>query len=264
MENAEIVSKAFGKQSVVFDDIYDSNPIVGYMRDLIRKEVINGLNSDSHILEINAGTGTDALFFAQEGYKVTALEISPEMVKKANEKIRTYQFEKQINFLQGSYECPDKIEGEFDYLYSNFGGLNCTPNMVKVVSQLMDKLKPGGKATLTILPPITLWEKLYALKGDFKLATRRKTSGPSTAHIEGEYFECWYYNPSEIIKSLKGSIKDISVTGLCIFTPPSFMEYFPARFPYLFRLLTRLDRAVAKLPIFNRIGDYFMITFTKV
>ena len=264
MENDAKVSRAFGKQSASFDDIYDANPIVGYMRHIIRKEVLSGLHTDDHILEINAGTGTDALFFARLGHSITAVEISPEMVRIAKEKVLHEHFENQITFINKSFEDVREVEGTFDYIYSNFGGLNCTPNLLKVVDQLVAKLKPGGKATLTIMPPFTLWEKLYVLKGDFKIANRRKSVGPSIAHIEGEYFNCWYYNPKVLIKSLKGRIKDVSVTGLCIFVPPSFMQNFPGKHPRNFKLLAILDRVVAKLPVFNTIGDYFMISFTRV
>ncbi len=264
MENETNVSKAFGKQSVIFDKIYDSNPIVNYMRNLIRQEVLAGLHPNDHILEINAGTGSDALFFAQAGYKVTALEISPEMVSKAKEKIRFHNLENQINFIQQSFEEVSQVEGTFDYVYSNFGGLNCTPNLLEVVHQLLSKLKPGGKSTLTILPPFTLWEKLHILKGDFKMFGRRKYKSPSVAQIEGVSFNCWYYKPKEVIDSLNGLVSDVSVTGLCIFVPPSFLRTFPKKFPRVFKLLTKLDRKVSKLPLFNSIGDYFMITYTKI
>jgi len=264
MENEDIVSKAFGKQSAIFDDIYDSNPIVSYMRNIIRNEVLDGLQKDDHILEINAGTGTDAVFFAKLGYQVTALEISEQMVEKAQEKIQKHQLENQISFIQMNYENVSEVEGVFDYVYSNFGGLNCSPNLSEVVSQLLTKLKSGGKTTLTILPPFTLWEKLYLLKGNFKLANRRKSGSPSIAHLEGEYFKCWYYSPKVITDTLDGLIKDVSVTGICIFTPPSFIEFFPKKYPAIFKSLTKLDKLVSKLPIFNSIGDYYMITFTKI
>jgi len=264
MKNEANVSKAFGKQSVIFDKIYDSNPIVKYMRHLIRQEVLSGLGTNNHILEINAGTGTDALFFAQSGYNVTALEISPEMVRMAQEKIRSHKLENEITFIQKSFEDVSQVEGTFDYIYSNFGGLNCTPNLLEVVHKLLSKLKSGGKSTLTILPPFTLWEKLYILKGDFKMVGRRKSGRPSVANIEGVTFNCWYYNPKEIINSLNGLVTDVSVTGLCIFAPPSFIQNFPIKYPRVFKLLTKLDQKVSKLPFFNSIGDYFMITFTKI
>ncbi len=262
--NPDKVSQGFGNQSVIFDELYDANQIVNYMRKLIREEVLSQLKAGDHILEINAGTGTDAMFFAQNGFQVTAVEISPGMVKKANEKCKSLGLQDRVKFINASFEELDKLsEKDFDFAYSNFGGLNCTPNLIKVVESLLGKLKSGGRATMTILPPFTLWEKLHALKGNFEIANRRKKQGPSLAHIEGEYFHCWYYNPKEIISAISSKIAASAITGLCIFVPPSFMDQFPKKHPFLYKWLIKVDSLVAKWPVFNRIGDYFMLSVTK-
>lgn len=263
MNNTNLVSEAFGNQSVIFDDIYDTNPIVNYMRQIIRDEVLSNLQEGDHILEINSGTATDAIFFAQKGFRVTAVEISPGMVKQANQKIEKLQLQNQITVINDSFENIDQLNGSFDYVYSNFGGLNCTPNMPEIVIKLIKKLKKNGKATLTILPPFTIWEKLHILKADFKTAFRRKFKGPSKAHIEGVHFNCWYYNPAQLTREIKPHVNYQKITGICILVPPSFMENFPRRFPSTFKLLTSLDKVICRLPLLRSIGDYFMITFTK-
>ena len=42
------------------------------------------LKPNSNILELNAGTGEDAIYFAQKGFDVTALEPNEEYVNKLN------------------------------------------------------------------------------------------------------------------------------------------------------------------------------------
>ena len=37
-----------------------------------------------------------------------------------------------------------KNKGPFDYVYSNFGGLNCTGDLDKVLTDLTPLIKPGG------------------------------------------------------------------------------------------------------------------------
>jgi hypothetical protein len=61
------VAKAFSKQSVLFDGIYSGDTIIQYKRDRVRAHVKRFLQPASHILELNAGTGEDAIFFAGEG-----------------------------------------------------------------------------------------------------------------------------------------------------------------------------------------------------
>lgn len=263
MRNSEIVATAFGKQSVIFDQIYDTNPIVIHMRNTIQDIVLANLNTNDHILEVNAGTATDAVFFAQKGFKVSAFDISSGMVKQSTEKIRVLGLGDRVRIEQLDFEQVDQLTETFDYVYSNFGGLNCTPNLGLVVNKLVDRLKPGGRGTFVIMPPFTLWEKLYYLKGNLKIATRRKKKGPSKAHIEGEHFHCWYYEHRVVTKALKEKIANCDIRGLCILSPPSFIDRFPVRFPRLYRLLTRIDGKVAKWPVFKSIGDYYIYTFTK-
>ncbi len=257
-------SKAFGKQSIIFDDLYDSNPIVSYMRQVIRDTVMKNIKPGSQILEVNAGTATDAIFFARNGFRISAYDISPGMVAKSQEKINALGLNDRVSFEELSYENIDQVEQQFDYVYSNFGGLNCTSELPMVVNKLCDRLKPDGKATLVILPPFTLWEKLHYLRGNKKIAQRRKTLEPSNAHIEGINFKCWYYTPQEVSNALQGKIKDSDIQGLCIFTPPSFMEKFPKMLPRVFHLLTKIDGIIKRWPLFRRIGDYYIYTFTKV
>jgi ubiquinone/menaquinone biosynthesis C-methylase UbiE len=86
--NEQAVEKAFSKQSAVFDELYSSNTIVQYKRQRVRDHVQQFLKPDSNILELNAGTGEDATWFAQHGYTVHATDISKEMQAKLVEKVK--------------------------------------------------------------------------------------------------------------------------------------------------------------------------------
>ena len=263
-DNPQQVNEAFGRQSTVFDHLYDTNPIVGYMREIIRAEVLKKIKPGESLLEMNAGTGTDAIFFAGRGIRVEAFDISQGMVAKAKEKITELGLQDRINFTQRSFYDLDKVEGEFDHVYSNFGGLNCTPDIEMIILMILDKLKSGKSATLVIMPPITLWEKAHFLLGKWDIATRRKTKRrPSKASIEGQPFKCWYYEPKELTKLLKPIAASVSVQGLCVLVPPSFLRSFPMKLPRIYKSLCWLDSKIWKLPPFYRVGDYFILSFTK-
>jgi ubiquinone/menaquinone biosynthesis C-methylase UbiE len=69
--NEQIAETAFSKQSGVFDALYSDNTIINYKRKRVREHILRYLKPGSHILELNSGTGEDALFFARKALKYT-------------------------------------------------------------------------------------------------------------------------------------------------------------------------------------------------
>lgn len=61
--NFNNVKEAFSLQSLGYDDYELIHSTLKFMRGEIRNQVINFLRKSDKILEINAGTGTDAAFF---------------------------------------------------------------------------------------------------------------------------------------------------------------------------------------------------------
>jgi hypothetical protein len=101
-------------------------------------------------------------------------------------------------------------------------------------------------------------------KGKFKTAFRRFSGRKgSKAHIEGEYFRCWYYNPSFIKYHLKESFNVVSLEGLCIFVPPSYTTGFAEKHPKIYSLLKKIEEKLKSKWPWRNIGDYYIITLQK-
>ena len=240
--NEEAAEKAFSKQSAVFDELYSSNLIIQYKRQRVRDHVVQWLKPNSKILELNAGTGEDAIWFARQNHTVHATDISKGMQEKLVEKVVQNKLVSQVTHELCSFTELQNLrnEGPYDLVFSNFAGLNCTGELDKVLQSFSPLLKQGGIVTLVILPKFCLWESLLFLKGEFKTAFRRFFSNKGVkAHIEGEYFTCWYYSPSYIVKNMKDSYEVLSVEGLCTLVPPSYLENFPIKRPSLFNWLKK-------------------------
>src|SRR5213075_76578 len=90
------VAAAFNKQATVFDCIYSGNTIIQYKRKRVRDHVMQYLPPHSHILELNAGTGDDAIYFAQNGFTIHATDISTAMQEKLIEKTKQNKLENKI------------------------------------------------------------------------------------------------------------------------------------------------------------------------
>jgi ubiquinone/menaquinone biosynthesis C-methylase UbiE len=266
MTNEQAAAAAFTKQAVVFDELYSNDLVVQYKRQRVRDHVLRWLPPQSRILELNAGTGEDAVFFARQGHTVHATDISEGMQSRLKEKARQQGVHMKIENEVCSFTELDTLSdrGPYDLIFSNMAGLNCTSELHRVLQSFDALLKPGGLATLVILPKFCLWEFLLLFKGEFKTALRRFSGKTGTkAHVEGQYFRCWYYSPSYVQRALKDCFETLSIEGLCTLVPPSYLEGFAERHPGAFRMLKKQEERWKHRWPWRSIGDYYIITLRK-
>lgn len=264
--NENDAAGAFTAQSEVFDQLYAADAITNYKRQRVRSHVLRYLSTGSSILELNSGTGEDAVFFAENGHKVHATDISPGMQQKLSAKVRQHKLNPFVTNELCSYTMLDQLcnKGPYDLIFSNFAGLNCTGELDKVLASLPELLKPGGLVTLVVLPRFCLWESLLLLKGKFRTASRRMFSSRGRkAHIDGNYFKCWYYNPQYITARLKDKFDVLQIEGLCTIVPPSYIAGFAEKHPIVYRFLQRKEDILKSRWPWKFIGDYYIISLRK-
>lgn len=261
--NEQLAAGAFNAQAIIFDDVYGNDGMIQYKRDRVRRHMEKYLAPESRILELNAGTGEDALYFASHGHTIHATDISKEMLSQLAAKAAGQD---KISYELCSYHALDSLlkKGPYDHIFSNFAGLNCTGQLDKVLFSLTDLVKPGGMITLVLLPRFCLWETLLLFKGKFKTATRRFFSKHGAgANVEGHGFKCWYYDPSYVTSCLKASFETESIEGLCTIVPPSYIANFDKKYPLTFKRLCRMEWFLKEKWPSRSIGDYYMITLKR-
>ncbi|MDR3711713.1 MAG: class I SAM-dependent methyltransferase [Puia sp.] len=291
-EKEKPAAVAFSAQAPGFDACYAPNTIIQYKRARVRAHVEQYLPAESNILELNAGTGEDAIYFAGKGHRVHATDISEGMLKKLEEKVERASaaetpdggstglssvglssmglsgmgLKERITRELCSFHSLDRLAGRgpYDLVFSNFAGLNCSGELDKVLRSCTGLLKPGGLLTVVLLPRFCALETLLLFKGQWKTAFRRFCGSKGTrARVEGHYFRCWYYNPSYVKKALKDSFTMVGLEGLCTIVPPSYIEGFAEKYPRLYPVLCRWeDRLKSRRP-WKGMGDYYIITFRK-
>jgi ubiquinone/menaquinone biosynthesis C-methylase UbiE len=264
--NEQKVAAAFSAQALYFDSLYATNGIIQYKRNRVREHLMKYLEPASHILELNAGTGDDAIFLAQRGHFVHATDISEGMQKKLIEKVTIQQLTGLVSNEICSYTALDGLadKGPFDCIFSNFAGLNCTGDLDQVLTGFDNLLKPGGIVVLVMLPGFCLWESLLFFNGKFKTATRRFFSSKGRkANIDGASFTCWYYSPGYLTRKLKDRFKLLEIEGLCSIVPPSYIEKFPEKYPKTYSYLCKAENMLKNKWPWKNIGDYYIISFRR-
>lgn len=256
------INRAFSKQSVHYDEDDRSNVILQQMRQQVYDHVAVFIKQQSRILELNAGTGIDALHFVSEGHTVHAIDIAEGMITQINSKIAKHQLHNQLTCEQRSYAELDQInQRNFDYVFSNFGGLNCIEELSAVTKHLKPLLKNDAYVTWVVMPPFSAWEFLSVLNGSPSTAFRRLKKGGTIAHLEGEHFQTYYHSLSNIKEAFGPSFRFIKSEGLAALTPPPHRGDFPEKHPVIYKNLKALDSVAKKHFPFNRWADHIIVTF---
>ena len=129
------------------------------MREQVRNHALSYVQTGQRILELNAGTGIDAVFFANNGCRVHAIDISEGMLTRLRKKVDLLNLHDRITVQKCSLTELENInQSPFDFIFSNFGGLNCVPDLTLVTNSISRLLKPGGFVTIVIMPKICPWE----------------------------------------------------------------------------------------------------------
>ncbi|HEY6435978.1 MAG TPA: class I SAM-dependent methyltransferase, partial [Ignavibacteriaceae bacterium] len=202
------VNKAFSRQSISYD-VYDKqNATLTWMRKQVRNHVLKFLRIDDKILELNSGTGIDAEFFADKGFTVHCTDLSDGMIAQMKKKFSSEGYSKKITVQQCSFTALDEIEyNKYDFIFSNFGGLNCIPDLKEVTKFFPNLLNKRGRVCLVILPTVCPWEIIQLFRGKFKLAFRRFHKDGVFANVEGIKFKTYYFSANNVLNALGKDFK---------------------------------------------------------
>jgi len=103
------------------------------------------------VLEVGCGIGTDSINFARAGAKLTAVDLSGESLRIAEERAVVMGVADRIRFVQANAEELTSAidDGPYDLVYS-FGVIHHTPHPDRALSQIRSVLAPGGTLKLMI------------------------------------------------------------------------------------------------------------------
>ncbi|MDP5001610.1 MAG: class I SAM-dependent methyltransferase [Flavobacterium sp.] len=244
-----------------YDTHFTHSEIGKLQRKMVYGNLQNKLKKVKKLLEINCGTGEDAIWLAKQGIEVTATDISEEMIAIAQSKSSG----KNPNFNVLDINKISKKSEKFDMIFSNFGGLNClTKSELELFfNSAKGVLSDNGKMCLVIMSKNTLCETLYfLLKLDFKNAFRRKRE-VVFANVEGEKVATYYYNPKDIVHLCQSNFEIVETKPIGFFIPPSYLEPFFKNKKSLLYGLDTLENKIRNWSFLSKFADHYIITLQK-
>src|SRR5512144_1244706 len=110
-DQPDIIAEAFSRTAEKYDSFAQDHPHLTRMRDKVYAHVMKYVPPGMHILELNAGTGTDAVQLAQRGYSVHATDIAPGMLARLREKVNILRLHYRVTVEEQSFLSLENTEG---------------------------------------------------------------------------------------------------------------------------------------------------------
>lgn len=240
-----------------YDQSFAGTSVGKLWRAAVWRELDASFHTGTRVIELNCGTGLDAVHLAQRGVSVLACDISPRMIAIASENAHNSSAGPLLDFRVVATEHLSVLGSErhFDGAFSNFSGLNCVRDMAAVSRGLARLLKPGAPLLLCMLG--TRW-----VLGSFWRRTQKShTSSRSIRKRSG--VEVYRHLPAEIITAFAPHFALRHRKGIGITVPPSFAEHWALRFPCTTRALVAVDRFICELAPFHSLGGCIVFEFIR-
>jgi ubiquinone/menaquinone biosynthesis C-methylase UbiE len=242
-----------------------TDTFVGKMwRDAVWRELDTGFEPGARVLELNCGTGIDAIHLAHSGISVLACDISSRMIELARQRAAATSVSGLLDFRVLPTEQLATLESEaaFDGAFSNFSGLNCVQDLIEVRRNLARLLKPGSRVFLCMLGKFAPWEKLwYLAHADWKNAFRTFQSSRETS-AQGEV-KVQYPSRKKIVELFEPEFTLRKWKGIGIAVPPSYMERWAIRFSKITECLNTVDQVIGNIPVLRSFGGCLLFEFER-
>lgn len=194
----------FDKEAVNYDVWYKTK--FGSFIDKVETDLCLNLfkvDKNIRVLDIGCGTGNFSIKLAKMGCKVTAIDISDEMLKIAKEKAKNEGLD--IEFHNMDLYNLEFEDGYFDAVFS-MAAFEFVKESQKAINEIFRVVKESGKILIGTINKDSKWGELY-LSEEFQKNTVFK------------------YADFKTIEDLKRLNSDkLLDTGECLFIPPTSEE----------------------------------------
>jgi ubiquinone/menaquinone biosynthesis C-methylase UbiE len=256
--------RAFDSVAETYDGPRGNNMLIQRMRELSWRSILQHVSPGARLLDIGCGTGIDARYFATRGYRVCAIDPSGGMIARTIAQAVAGGLSDHLEARRvGAHELAC-LDSPFDAAYSNFGPLNCVPDLGRVAWECARLLVPQGCLILTVIGRVCPWElAYYLLQGRPRRAWVRFAPAMTAVGLNRHTAWVHYYTPREFYRCFAQQFELVRYQALGLFVPPPYLLNWHARHPALGRTLEWLDDRVGGWPLLRAAGDHFLMVLRR-
>ncbi len=257
--------RAFDSVAAEYDGPLGNNELIQRMRAQMWRTLTQLFPRGARLLDIGCGTGLDAVYLAERGYRVVATDWSPQMVERTRARVQDDGLSEAVALrVVGMQDLLQLREQPFDGLYSDLGPLNCAPDLSTVAQACAQLLKPRGHLVCSVIGRVCPWESgYYLLHGDVRRARLRSRRGSVPVGLNRHTVWTRYYSPREFYHAFAAEFDLTHYRGLGLFLPPPYLLRGYRRLRGLYAGLGWLDDHLGSWPILRDAGDHFLMVLTK-
>ena len=260
--NAVSAASPFDAVAESYDVEFTETALGRMLRERVWDRLAANFATGDHVLELNCGTGEDALWLARRGVKVVATDQSTKMLAITNGKTRNLPVETahiDLAIPEANFS-PAQFTGAF----SNFGGLNCVGDPNPIAEQLGNWLSPGAKLLLVLMGPVCAWEiASNLLHGRARRAFRRLRSEGIIANIGETEVRIFYPSSAHVAHIFSDDFRIARISGLGVTLPPSLYATKVSSRQNMLRTLEWLEDVLAARWPFRLLGDHYMLELER-
>jgi ubiquinone/menaquinone biosynthesis C-methylase UbiE len=252
---------AFDQLAPAYDARFSASDLGQLLRRGLRRWLDRAFAPGQSVLELNCGTGEDALYLASRGVRVVATDASAAMLTVAQAKIAESDLGEAITLRQLAIEDLDALRPQaFDGACSSFGGLNCVADLGAVARSLAALLAPRARAVLCVMGPIVPWEWAWFLsRGAVRTAFRRF----ARRGVPWRGLTVHYPSIREMRRAFAPHFVLRRAGGLGVLVPPTYAEPWAHRHPRLLARLDRWERRIEQWPLVPWLADHYLLELER-
>lgn len=252
---------AFDAMANDYDVTFTDTDLGRRFRAVVWRRLDEQIVAGQRVLELNCGTGADAVHLAERGVCVVATDLSPAMVDATTAKANELGVGHLVQARQLAIEDVGTLvdQGPFSAIISDFGGMNCVADIGAIGADLAAPLASGGTAFLCVMGPVVPWEWAWYLAHGQPLKAIRRLR--RRARWRGITIR--YPSASSVRRALSPWFEPVATTAIGALVPPPYAQSWATRHGRFVDRLERWERRLETRRVTVAMADHYLLELRR-